>query len=269
MIMSELTQFTLRQLFTAGVHFGHHTRRWNPKMRPYIFGARDKIHIINLEQTVGCLTRALDAVRGIASSGGRVLFVGTKPQASELVKEAALRCGQYYVNHRWLGGTLTNWGTISKSIKRLKELKHQIETGEIKKYTKKEQLEFERSYLKLESFLGGIKDMGGLPDVLVVIDTNKEKIAIGEAHRLNIPVVAIIDTNSNPDHIIYPIPGNDDASRAIKLYCHLLSGAVVEGIKADMVSKGIDLGDMVQVPGVIAEAMEEVIAESVQISASE
>jgi small subunit ribosomal protein S2 len=246
--MSSLTHFTLRQLFEAGVHFGHHTRRWNPKMRPFIYGIRDKVHIINLEETFPLLKKALDGVRQIASSGGRVLFVGTKNQASAPVKEAAIRCGQYYVNHRWLGGTLTNWGTISRSIKRMKELKQLIDSEEIRGYTKKEQLHFEREYIKLEASLGGIKDMAGIPDALFVIDTNKEKIAVQEAKRLNIPVFAIVDTNSDPDDIAYPIPGNDDALRSIQLYCNLVSSAVVEGIQAEMRSQGIDIGESFEIP---------------------
>lgn len=253
--MSALTHFTLRQLFEAGVHFGHHTRRWNPKMQGFIYGVRDKIHIINLEGTFPLLRAALDGIRGIASNGGRILFVGTKTQASLPIKEAAIRCGQYYVNHRWLGGTLTNWGTISQSIKRLKEIKQQMDSGEIKRYTKKEQLFFEREYQKLEASLGGIKDMGGLPDALFIIDTNKEKIAVQEAHRLNIPVFAIIDTNSDPRFIQYPIPGNDDALRAIQLYCHLFSSAVVEGLQMEMQSQGVDLGEALQVPQEIDEQM--------------
>jgi small subunit ribosomal protein S2 len=260
--MSALSHFTLRQLFEAGVHFGHHTRRWNPKMERFIFGVRDKIHVINLEQTAPLLKVALDGIRQIASSGGRILFVGTKNQAALPIKESALRCGQYYVNHRWLGGTLTNWGTISQSIKRLKELKQQIDSGEIKSYTKKEQLVFEREYQKLEASLGGIKDMGGVPDALFIIDTNKEKIAIQEAKRLNIPVFAVLDTNSDPDFIHFPIPGNDDALRAIQLYCHLVSSAIVEGLKMEMQSQGVDLGDAVHVPenAVALERPEEMLA---------
>ncbi len=251
--MSVLTKFTLRQLFEGGVHFGHHTRRWNPKMRPFIYGEREKIHIINLEETVIYLKKALDAVRQVASQGGRILFVGTKPQASKPIKDAALRCGQYYVNHRWLGGTLTNWGTISKSIKRLKELKAQIDSGEIKQYTKKEQLSFERQHAKLEASLGGIKDMGNLPDLIFVIDTQQEKNAILEANRLKIPVVAIVDTNSDPSHVTYPVPGNDDALRSIQLYCQLVSGAVVEGVQEEMLSKGIDIGASLEPAPVLEE----------------
>lgn len=246
--MSSALPFTLRQLFEAGVHFGHHARRWNPKMQPYIYGTRDKIHVINLESSATLLKVALDNIRKIAAQGGRILFVGTKPQASDLVKEAALRCGQYYVNHRWLGGTLTNWGTISQSIRRLKDLKQKLDSEDIRGYTKKEQLGFQREYQKLEASLGGIKDMGGVPDALLVIDTNKENIAIQEASRLNIPIFAILDTNSNPDKIQYPVPGNDDATRAIQLYCTLFSSAILEGLKAEIQSQGVDLGTSLDLP---------------------
>lgn len=234
--------FTLRQLLESGAHFGHRTRRWNPKMKPYIYGERGGIHIMNLQDTAPLLYRALNAVKDVVSNGGRVLFVGTKRQASEKIKEAAQRCGQYYINHRWLGGTLTNWKTVSNSIKRLKELQAKIDSGEIKAFTKKEQLSFSREYDKLELSLGGIKDMGGVPDILFVIDTNKEAIAILEARKLGIPVVAIADSNSDPDGIDYIVPGNDDASRAIDLYCALVSGAVIGGLQVEMRSAGIDLG---------------------------
>lgn len=234
--------FTLRQLLESGAHFGHRTRRWNPKMKPYIYGERGGIHILNLQDTVPLLYKALNAVKEVVSQGGRVLFVGTKRQASEKIKEAAKRCGQYYINHRWLGGTLTNWKTVSQSIKRLKELQVKIDSGEIKAFTKKEQLSFARDYEKLELSLGGIKDMGGLPDILFVIDTNKEAIAILEARKLGIPIVAIADSNSDPEGIDYIIPGNDDASRAIDLYCSLISGAVINGLQVEMRSAGIDIG---------------------------
>ena len=233
--------FTMRQLLEAGVHFGHHTRRWNPKMSSYIFGARNGIHIIDLEQTVPNLHRALQAVRDVAASGGRVLFVGTKRQAQEPIAEAAKRCGQYYVNHRWLGGMLTNFKTISQSIKRLKELDEQI-ANPASGLTKRELLELTRDRDKLERALGGIKEMGGLPDILFVIDTNKEAIAVKEANTLKLPVVAILDSNSAPDGIAYPVPGNDDAMRAITRYCDLMAQAVLDGLQAELASSGADVG---------------------------
>ncbi len=233
--------FTMRQLLEAGVHFGHHTRRWNPKMKPYIFGVRNGVHIIDLQQTVPMLDRALKGVRDIAANGGRVLFVGTKRQAAEQVRDAAKRCGQYYVNHRWLGGMLTNWKTVSGSIARLREL-DTILDGDTSGYTKKETLMLTREREKLELSIGGIKEMGGLPDALFIIDTNKENIAVHEANNLNIPVFAIIDTNSDPKGIDFPIPGNDDALRAIELYCELISGAVLDGLQAEMSKSGKDLG---------------------------
>lgn len=245
--------FTMRQLLEAGVHFGHQTRRWNPKMAPYLYGARGGIHIIDLQQTVPMLHHALEAIRDVVAEGGRVLFVGTKRQASQKVKEAASLCGQFYVNHRWLGGMLTNWKTISQSIKRLRELEEQLGEGAAG-FTKKELLSLERERNKLELSLGGIKEMGGTPDILFVIDTNKEDIAIKEANKLGIPVVAIIDSNSTPDTIDYPIPGNDDAQRAIDLYCSLVSAAVLDGLKAEMSSSGADLGAVEDVPVVVEEA---------------
>ena len=234
--------FTMRQLLEAGVHYGHQTRRWDPKMGPYLYGSRSGIHIIDLQQTVPMLYQALQVVRDVVAAGGRVLFVGTKRQASEKVKEAATLCGQFYVNHRWLGGMLTNWKTISQSIKRLRELDEQMAEG-THGFTKKELLNLERERNKLDMSLGGIKDMGGVPDVLFIIDTNKEDIAIKEANKLGIPVVAIVDSNSNPDGIDYMIPGNDDAQRAIDLYCTLISAAVLDGLQAEMQSVGVDLGD--------------------------
>jgi small subunit ribosomal protein S2 len=243
--------FTMRQLLEAGVHFGHTTRRWNPRMAPYIFGERNGVHIIDLEQTVPLLHQALRSVREIVAGGGRVLFVGTKRQASEMVTEAAKRCGQYYVNQRWLGGMLTNWKTISNSIKRLHELDTQL-AGEVTGFTKKELLNLTRERDKLERALGGIKDMGGLPDVLVVIDTNKEHIAITEAKKLSIPVVAVIDSNSSPEHITYPIPGNDDAIRAIGLYCNLIADAALDGIQQELIASGADVGEADEAP---AEAL--------------
>ena len=232
---------SVRQLLEAGVHFGHHTRRWNPKMAPYIFGVRNGIHIIDLEQTEPMLHQGLQAIRDVVAGGGRVLLVGTKRQAQEPIAEAAKRCGQYYVNYRWLGGMLTNFKTISLSIRRLRELAEQIaqeQTG----LTKRELLELTRHRDKLERALGGIKEMGGLPDILFVIDTNKEAIAVAEANTLRIPVVAILDSNSSPDGIAYPIPGNDDAMRAIQLYCDLVSSAVLDGLQAELAASGVDIG---------------------------
>jgi small subunit ribosomal protein S2 len=245
-----LPTFTMRQLLEAGVHFGHSTRRWNPRMAPYLFGVRNGIHIIDLEQTVPQLHRAIQAVRDVVSGGGRVLFVGTKPSASSLVADAAKRCGQYYVNHRWLGGMLTNWKTISQSIKRLREMEERLATGNSVGLTKKEMLNLTRDVDKLERALGGIKEMGGLPDILVIIDTNKEDIAVKEANTLNIPVVAILDSNSDPTGITYPVPGNDDAIRAVSLYCELMSGAVLDGIQAEMQRAGVDIGAAAQAPAV-------------------
>lgn len=233
--------FTMRQLLEAGVHFGHQTHRWNPKMSRYIFGVRNGIHIIDLEQTVPMLHRALGAVREIVSSGGRVLFVGTKRQASSPVTEAARRCGQYYVNHRWLGGMLTNWSTISISIKRLKDLDGMLADDNVG-LTKKELLRLTRERDRLERALGGIKEMGGIPDLLFVIDTNREDIAIKEGRKLGIPVVAVVDSNSDPVGIAYPIPGNDDALRAINLYCDLVVQSVLGGIQAEMSARGEDMG---------------------------
>ena len=237
-----IPSFTMRQLLEAGVHFGHHTRRWNPKMQPYLFGVRNGVHVIDLEQTVPLLARALEAVRQTTASGGRVLFVGTKRQAQEPVAAAARRCGQYFVNHRWLGGMLTNFKTISLSIKRLRELDEKI-ANPAAGLTKRELLELTRDRDKLERALGGIKEMGGLPDLIFVIDTNKEKIAIEEATKLNIPVIAVIDSNSSPDHIAFPIPGNDDAMRAINLYCDLVSSSVLSGIQAELTAAGVDVGE--------------------------
>jgi len=236
-----LPDISMRSLLEAGVHFGHQTHRWNPKMSPFIFGARNKVHIIDLSETVPLFHRALVAVRDITAAGGRVLFVGTKRQASPIVAEAAAKCGQYYVNHRWLGGMLTNWETISKSIKRLKDLESQLE-GDNSGKTKKERLQMTREFDKLNRSLGGIKEMGGLPDILFVIDTNKEAIAVHEANNLGIPVAAILDTNSDPKGIDFPIPGNDDASRAITLYCDYVASAVLDGIQQEMVTSGVDLG---------------------------
>jgi small subunit ribosomal protein S2 len=236
-----LPEFSMRQLLEAGAHFGHQTHRWNPKMDRYIFGSRSNIHIIDLSQSIPLLHQALVKVREVAAAGGRVLFVGTKRQASDPVAVAAKRCAQYYVNHRWLGGTLTNWRTISGSISRLRELEGVLE-GDGSGRTKKELLQLTRERDKLELSLGGIKNMGGIPDIMFVIDTNKEAIAILEARKLNIPVIAILDTNCDPDGITYPIPGNDDAARAIQLYCDLIADSVLDGMAAGVVASGVDIG---------------------------
>ena len=235
--------FTMRQLLEAGIHFGHHTRRWNPKMEEFIFGERNKIHIIDLEKTVPMLHTALETIHQIAKKGGKILFVGTKRSASEIIASSAINCGQFYVNHRWLGGMLTNWETVSKSIKRLKELEGKIESGEINNLTKKEKLNIERSKEKLELNLGGIKNMPTLPDAIFVIDINKEAIAVQEARKLNIPVIAICDTNTDPNYIDYPIPGNDDAVRSISLYCDLIGSAILGGMEENLTESGVDIGN--------------------------
>lgn len=242
-----LPDFSMRQLLEAGVHFGHQTHRWNPKMKPYIFGDRNNIHIIDLAQTVPMLSRALQVVSDTVARGGRVLFVGTKRQASEIIADSAKRSAQYYVNSRWLGGMMTNWKTISNSIQRLRKV-DEILNSEASGYSKKERLTLEREREKLEKALGGIRDMGGVPDLMFIIDTNKEKIAIEEAKRLGIPVVAIIDSNCDPDHIDYPIPGNDDASRAISLYCDLIARAAIDGILRQQGSSGRDIGASEEAP---------------------
>ena len=234
-------EFTMRQLLEAGVHFGHHTRRWNPKMRPFIFGVRNGVHILDLQQTQPLLQTALTELRNIVSRGGRILFVGTKRQAQEPIAESAKRCGQYYVNQRWLGGMMTNWKTITASINRLRDL-DKILSGDQGGYTKKELLMMTRERSKLEASIGGIKDMGGQPDAMFIIDTNKEDIAIKEANKLGIPVFAVVDSNSSLEGIDYPIPGNDDALRAIDLYCELVVGAVVDGLQAELGKGGKDPG---------------------------
>ena len=246
-----MPSFTMRQLLEAGVHFGHTTRRWNPKMRPFIFGERNNVHIIDLEQTVPLLHRALEAVRDVAAGGGRVLFVATKRQAADVLAESAARCGQYYVNHRWLGGMLTNWKTISNSIKRLKVLEDQLSQEEAVGLTKKELLGLQRERDKLDRSLGGIKEMAGLPDILFVIDTNKESIAIHEATKLNIPVIAVVDSNCDPEGVTHPVPGNDDAMRAINLYCDLISGAVIDGLQKEFIGTEAEAPD--DVAGVAPE----------------
>src|SRR5215475_8957305 len=241
-----LPDYSMRQLLEAGVHFGHQSHRWNPKMKDFIFGARNNIHIIDLAQTVPLMHRALQAVSDTVARGGRILFVGTKRQAQEAVAQAARRSAQYYVNSRWLGGTLTNWKTISESIKRLRKLEELLSAGEAHGYTKKERLTLTRERDKLDRALGGIKDMGGLPDLVFVIDTNKEDIAIQEAHRLHIPVAAVVDTNCDPDGITFVVPGNDDAGRAISLYCDLVARAAIDGISRAQGDLGVDVGAAVE-----------------------
>jgi len=236
-----LPAFTLRQLLEAGVHFGHQSHRWNPKMGPFIFGTRNNIHIIDLTQTTPLLHQALVKVSDTVSQGGRVLFVGTKRQASDAIADAAARSAQYFINHRWLGGTLTNWKTISLSIRRLRQLEDILES-EGQGRTKKELLNITRERDKLNQSLGGIKEMGGTPDLLFVIDTNKESIAIAEARKLKIPIIAVVDTNCDPDGIDYPIPGNDDAGRAVTLYCDLIARAAIDGIERASAAAGIDIG---------------------------
>jgi small subunit ribosomal protein S2 len=237
-----LPDFSMRQLLEAGVHFGHQKHRWNPKMAPYLYGIRNNIHIIDLAQTVPMLHRALQQVSDTVANGGRILFVGTKRQAQDSIADAAKRSAQYYVNSRWLGGMLTNWKTISESIKRLRKLDEMLNSGEALGYTKKERLTLQRERDKLDRALGGIKDMGGLPDLLFVIDTNKEDIAIKEARRLGVPVAAVVDTNCDPNGITYVVPGNDDASRAITLYCDLVAKAAIDGISRAQGELGVDTG---------------------------
>ena len=249
-----LPDFSLRQLLEAGVHFGHQTHRWNPRMAPYIYGDRNGIHILDLTQTVDLLEQALVAVRETVAKGGSILFVGTKRQAQRPIAEAAERCAQYYMNHRWLGGTLTNWQTVSNSIKRLNEIDEAMQNG-IEGLTKKERLGMERDQAKLQASLGGIREMGGLPDLIFVIDVNKEDLAIAEANKLGIPVVAVVDSNCSPAGVDYVIPGNDDAARAISLYCDLISRAALDGMSAQMNAAGVDLGAM-------EETVEETLAEA-------
>ncbi len=237
-----LPDFSMRQLLEAGVHFGHQTHRWNPRMKPYIYGERSGIHIMDLSHTVPALHQALVFVRDTVAKGGRVLFVGTKRQAQDPVAEAAQRCAQYYMNHRWLGGTLTNWSTVSNSIKQLRELNVMFESGGGSGLTKKELLDLQRRRDKLQRALGGIADMGGLPSAIVVIDTNKESIAVQEARKLGIPIVAVLDTNCDPNDADYGFPGNDDASRAISLYCNLFADAVLDGLAESTAGLGVDLG---------------------------
>ncbi|MCK6418519.1 MAG: 30S ribosomal protein S2 [Alphaproteobacteria bacterium] len=250
-------EFSMRQLLEAGVHFGHHARRWNPKMREYIFGVRNGVHIIDLQMTVPMLHTALKTARDIAANGGRILFVGTKRQAQAKIAEAAKRCGQYYVNQRWLGGMLTNWKTISNSINRLREVEDILSSEKINGYTKKEQLMMAREREKLMSSIGGIKDMGGQPGALFVVDITKDDIAVKEANKLGIPVIAVIDSNANPDGVTFPIPGNDDALRAIELYCDLMADAILDGLQAELGRSGVDLGAAVDVKVELPQVVEE------------
>ncbi len=249
---------TMQQLIEAGAHFGHQTHRWNPRMKPYIFGARNGIHILDLSQTVPLMARALDFVDATVRAGGKVLFVGTKRQAQEPIAQAARACGQHYVNHRWLGGMLTNWKTISQRIKHMKALEERL-AGDTMGLTKKEVLNLTRERDKLEMSLGGIRDMGGIPDVMFVIDANKEELAIKEANVLGIPVVAILDSNVSPDGIAFPIPANDDASRAVRLYCEAVAAAATKGGREAVVDSGADIGAMDVAP--VEEAVEVTVAE--------
>ncbi len=247
----------MKDLLNAGVHFGHHTRRWNPKMQPYIFGVRNGVHIMDLQQTVPMLGQALQAMRDIVANGGRVLFVGTKHQAKAKIAESAKRSGQFYVNHRWLGGMMTNWKTISNSINRLRDVTDILAKGEQSGLKKKELLMMERERDKLELALGGIKDMGGQPDAIFIIDVKQEDIAVKEANNLGIPVFAILDSNVDPVGVDYPIPGNDDALRAISLYCDLFSDAILDGIQAEMNKSGKDAGADVNAGVKVAAAQKE------------
>ena len=250
-----LPEFTMRQLLEAGVHYGHQTARWNPKMGPYIYGDRNGIHILDLTQTLPMLEQALAVIRDTVAKGGRILFVGTKRQAQRPVAEAAEKCAQYFMNHRWLGGTLTNWQTVSKSITRLKQLDEIMAHG-ADGMTKKERLGLEREQGKLQASLGGIREMGGTPDLLFVIDVGKESLAILEAQKLGIPVIGIVDTNCSPKGVYYLIPGNDDAARAIAMYCDLVARAALDGMSAQLGAAGVDLGAMEQLPA------EEALAET-------
>ena len=256
-----LPEFSMRQLLEAGVHYGHQTQRWNPRMAEYIYGDRNGIHILDLTQTVPMLDQALKVVRDTVAKGGRVLFVGTKRQAQKPIAEAAEKCAQYYMNHRWLGGTLTNWKTVSQSIQRLKAIDELLSNGG-EGLTKKERLNMERDQAKLQASLGGIREMGGVPDLLFVIDVGKEDLAIAEAKKLGIPVVAVVDTNCSPKGIDYVIPGNDDAARAIALYCDLVARAALDGMSAQLGAAGIDLGALEEAPEEEAVEVSEEAAEA-------
>lgn len=253
-----LPEFSLRQLLEAGVHFGHQTQRWDPLMEPYIYGSRNGIHILDLTQTVPMLDQALNIVRETVAKGGSILFVGTKRQASSPIAEAAEKCAQYYMNHRWLGGTLTNWKTVSQSIQRLKSIDEQVASGSIEGLTKKERLGVEREHAKLKASFDGIAEMGGVPDLVFVVDVKKEALAVAEANKLGIPVVAVVDTNCSPLGVDYMIPGNDDASRAIGLYCDLISRAALDGMSDQLGAAGVDLGEMDDAP------TEEILTETIE-----
>ena len=256
---------TMQQLLEAGSHFGHQTHRWNPRMKPYIFGARNGIHILDLSQSVPLFARALDFVSKTVASGGKVLFVGTKRQAQQPIADAARASGQHFVNHRWLGGMLTNWKTISNSIKKLKTLEEQL-SGEAEGFTKKEILQMTRLRDKLEMSLGGIREMGGIPDVMFVIDANKEELAIKEANVLGIPVIAILDSNVDPSGIAFPVPGNDDAARALRLYCEAMAEAATRGNVKAVAASGVDIGAMAQPPVEAALAAEPVVEEAAPVA---
>lgn len=256
-----IPEFSMRELLEAGVHYGHRTRRWNPKMQQYIYGEKDGIHIINLQKTVPMLHQALKKIHDVVAKNGRVIFVGTKPQAQEPIAEAARRCGQHFINNRWLGGTLTNWNTISNSIRTLRRYDETLNDPNAG-ITKKEKLEMSRKKERLERSIGGIKDIGGLPDLIIVIDTRKEELALQEARKLGIPVIAVVDSNCDPDNIDFVIPGNDDSIRAISLYTRLFSDAVLAGIKDSLGAAGVDLGaaakpEKVELPEAKEEAKEE------------
>ncbi len=246
-----LPKFSMHDLIDAGVHFGHRTRRWNPKMAPYLYGVRNDIHIIDLQQTVPLLHQALAIVRETVANNGRILFVGTKRQASDIVSESAVRCGQYYVNQRWLGGMLTNWNTIQNSIRTLRKLEEEVDREDLN-LTKKERLQRSRQKIKLESSLGGIKEMGGQPSLIFIVDTNREDLAIAEAAKLGIPVIAIVDSNSSIENITFPIPGNDDATKAIRLYCNLIADAALDGLSSSVSKKSSDAGESAELPAAAA-----------------
>ena len=248
--MSTLPVASIADLLDAGVHFGHRTSRWNPKMAPYIYGVRDNIHVIDLRQTAALMKIALNVIKETAKRNGKILFVSTKIQARDIVAECAEKCGQHYINERWLGGMLTNWGTISRSIKKMESMEQILENQEeAETYTKKEILDITRKKDKLLKALGGIRSINGKPDLIIIIDTNKEHLAIAEAVKLNIPIAAIVDSNSNPDHITYPVPGNDDAIRSIRLYCSLFAGAVLTGIEEGLTASGVDIGAVTDISG--------------------
>ncbi len=257
-----LPKFSMHDLIGAGVHFGHRTRRWNPKMAPYLYGVRNDVHIIDLQQTVPLLHQALAIVRETVANNGRILFVGTKRQASDIVAETAARCGQYYVNQRWLGGMLTNWNTIQGSIRKLRELEEEANNENLN-LTKKERLQHARKQAKLEMSLGGIKEMGGQPSLIFIVDTNRESLAVAEAAKLGIPVIGIVDSNSTIENITFPIPGNDDATKAIRLYCNLIADAALDGLSSSMAAApAVDAGESAELPAMEAAEAEAAAAEA-------